>query len=205
LPAGGAVLLTEIRGKRAWRWGAAAYGLILGLTGLWLSPRARPVLPVEDYIRYSGGDTGIKQERHELGNLPQHFADRWGWPELAEKCRVAYDSLSAEDKAKTVFLTGNYGEAGAINFFGRQYGLPEAISGHNQYFLWGPRGHTGEVVIGFGLGSREELLDYFESVEEAARTDVKYAMPYEYSQPLYICRNIKKPLAEAWPECKHFD
>jgi hypothetical protein len=202
--AGGAAWLIDRVGKSPRRWGGVAYAGLIALFGLAVSPRARPILPVETYIKYAGGDLGAQEERLELGLLPQHFADRFGWPELAEKCRQAYESLSPAEKEEAVFLTGNYGEASAINFFGRAYGLPEALSGHNQYYLWGPRGHSGKVVIGFNIGSREELLKYFGSVEEAGRTDVRYAMPYEYDQPIYICRGIKVPLARAWPKTRSF-
>ena len=78
------------------------------------------------------------------------------------------------------------------------------MTGHNQYYLWGPRGHSGKVIIAFRIGSREELPKYFESVEEAGRTDVRYAMPYEYNQPIFICRNLKMPLAKIWPKTKSF-
>jgi hypothetical protein len=205
LYAGGAVLLLGRGNRRRAPQAAVGYGLLLFLTGLYLSPRARPVLPVEQFIRYAGGFSGIREERHELHELPQHFADRFGWPELAGKAREAYDTLGPEEKKKAVFLTANYGEASAINFFGRKYGLPEAVSGHNQYYLWGPGDHRGEVVIAFNMGTREELLRYFASVEEAGRTEVEYAMPYEYDQPLYVCRGLNRPLAEVWPDCKAFD
>jgi len=200
----GAIMIAG-SGERPWRRRVVvAYGVIIALTGLLASPLARPVLPVETLIRYQHGYTGVRQERLELRSLPQHFADRFGWPEFVEKCRDVYDSLSPKEKAEAVFLTGNYGQASAINFFGKRHGLPEAISSHNQYFLWGPRGHSGSVVIAFGLGSREELLKHFESVEEAARTDVKYAMPYEYDKPIFICHNLREPLDKAWLQSKHY-
>ena len=202
--AGGAVFLIDRGSKPPRRAVGIAYAVLIGLAGLLVSPMARPVLPVKTYIKIFGGQIGPQEERHEMGPLPQHFADRFGWPELAEKCRKAYESLSPEEKKEAVFLTGNYGEASAINFFGRAYGLPEALSGHNQYYLWGPRGHSGKVVIGFNIGSREDLLKYFDSVEEAGRTDVRYAMPYEYDQPIYVCRGIKVPLEKAWPKTKSF-
>ncbi len=131
--AGGAVFLIDRAGKPPRRWLGVSYAVLIGLAGLALAPRARPILSPEAYIKYAGGNRGAQEERHEMGPLPQHFADRFGWPELAEKCRKAYDSLSPDEKKEAVFLTGNYGEASAINFFGRAYGLPEALSGHNQY------------------------------------------------------------------------
>ncbi len=202
--AGGAVFLIDRKAKGPRRWVGVSYAVLIALAALAASPMARPVLPIDTYIKYAGGNLGTPEERHEMGPLPQHFADRFGWPELAEKCRQAYDSLLPEEKKEAVFLTGNYGEASAINFFGKASGLPEALSGHNQYYLWGPRGHSGRVIIGFNIGSREDLLKYFESVEEAGRTDVRYAMPYENHQPIYICRNIKMPLEKAWPKTKSF-
>lgn len=202
--AGGAVMLFGKGEASGHRWPGISYAAAVLVAGLVLSPLARPVLPVETLIRLTHGSPQFKQERLELGALPQHLADRFGWPELAAKCRDAYETLSPEEKKEAFFLTANYGEASAINFYGKAYGLPEAISGHNQYYLWGPRGHSGKVVIAFRVAPRDELLKYFDSVEEAGRTDARYAMPYEVGQPIYICRGIRVPLAEVWPKCKSY-
>jgi hypothetical protein len=204
LYAGGAVVLIGEARRAARRWAGVAYAVLIALLGVYVAPRARPLLPVEAYLRYAHGRLGFRQERLELRDLPQHFADRFGWPEFVDKCREVYESLPPEDKKEAVFLTANYGEASAINFYGTRFGLPEALSGHNQYYLWGPRGHSGRVVIVFRMGSREDLLNYFDSVAEAARTEVKHAMPYESGQPIFVCRGIKIPLALAWPKCKSF-
>jgi len=178
----------------------------IGLTGLILMPMARPVLPVETLIKLSSGWTGIKQETHELVRLPQHYADRFGWPELAGEIAAAYRSLPEDERSRAAIFTGNYGEAGAVWLFGREMGLPLPISGHNQYFLWGPRGATGEILITFGP-DREDLEPIYESVTEFGRFRHPYVMPYENDRPIFICRKLRNPsrtLAVFWPSVKNY-
>jgi len=69
---------------------------------------------------------------------------------MAARVAAVYHALPPQDRARAVFYGENYGEAAAIDVFGRRLGLPPAISGHNQYFLWGPRGHDGSVMIIIG-------------------------------------------------------
>ena len=110
---------------------------------------------------------------------------------------------SPEKRSKTAILAGNYGEAGAIDLFGPQYGLPSAISGHQTYFFWGPRQYTGEVIIALQQ-RRKGLEEAFTSVEEAGVHYHKWGMAEENS-PIYICRGLKRPLAEVWPSVKHWN
>jgi hypothetical protein len=93
----------------------------------------------------------------------------FGWPELAAIVAEIYRSLPPEDPAHAVFLGCNYGEAAAIDAFGAPRGLPPAISGHNNYFLWGPREHDGSVVIRLG-GKLQDLLKVYTSCT-AGKTD----------------------------------
>jgi len=90
-----------------------------------------------------------------------------------------------------------------IGFFGRELGLPLVISGHNQYFLWGTHGATGDVVIGVGgdCGARQHL---FASTERAATFTHPWIQPYENDLPILVCRGIRKPLAELWPQLKNY-
>jgi len=78
------------------------------------------------------------------------------------------------------------------------------ISGHNNYWLWGPsRAHLRHVVV-IG-GDREDLDELCTLVEVAATTDCGYCMPYENRQPVYVCTGIKRPLGDLWPDLKHYD
>jgi hypothetical protein len=112
-----------------------------------------------------------------------------------------YNDLPANERSESCIFTGNYGEAGAIDFFGPEYDLPKAISGHNNYYLWGPGGCTGEVVIGIGV-PLERLEAVFGNVEEASTVRCEYCMPDENDLPVYVCRRPKRPLKEIWPEVK---
>ena len=175
------------------------------LGGLVFAPFGKPLLAPADYVRYSEA-LGIRPppaERSELGRLPQHFADMHGWPELAAAVSRVYHSLPAADRARARVFGQNYGEAGAIDFFGPGLGLPPAISAHNSYHLWGPGDWTGEVLIVLG-DERERLLELFDEVELGGRTACTDCMPYENDRPLWICRRLRMPVAELWPTIKHY-
>ena len=101
-------------------------------------------------------------------------------------------------------FTYNYGVAGAIDRLGRERGLPPAASGHNNYWFWGTRGRSADVVIVVG-GSLEGHERRFESVERITETDCGYCMPYENGNGVFVLRGPRRPVAEIWPELKHFD
>jgi len=136
--------------------------------------------------------------------LPQYYADMFGWPELAAQVGQIYQSLSPAEQSTAVFLGQNYGEAAAIDVLGAPWHLPPAISGHNNYFLWGPQGHDGSVVIRIG-GNRETLLKAYASVEAAGVFENPWAMPEETGQTLWICRDRHPPLQAAWPSFKNYN
>jgi hypothetical protein len=123
---------------------------------------------------------------------------------MAEEVALAYNGLSEQDRAKACVLMGNYGEAGAIWVYGQQYGLGKPISGHLQFYLWGPRGHSGEVVISMGIDF-ENLKDHFATVEKVRTHWCRWAIPYERLLEIYVCREPRKTLAEMWPSFKHLD
>jgi hypothetical protein len=143
-------------------------------------------------------------ESNALGRLPQHFADMFGWPELADRVAGVYRSLAPDERARCTIVGGNYGEAGAIDFFGRRRGLPAAISGHNNYWLWGPRGATGSVAIVIG-GRKEALERAYATVVRADVVVHPYSMPYESDLPIWLCRGRRRPFAADWATAKVFN
>jgi len=189
---------------RSLRWVRPAL-LAVSLAGLALVPLTLPILPVASYIRFAEG-LGIQPhtaEAKELAELPQFYADMFGWPEKAEALAAAYRSLSAADQARVAIYGTNYGQAGAVDLFGPALGLPPAISPHNSYWIWGPGDHDGSVVLLLGR-DRSVLEERFEQVETIGRVGCDYCMPYEDDLEIFLCRDLKAPLADAWPEIKNF-
>ena len=204
--AGGAVFWEKLlAGRRHTVWLKVAYPIILVAGGAVFAPMSLPILPVETLIRYQSA-VGFEPPRTEVGHrgtLPQHFGDMFGWPEMVGTVAGVYHRLSPEERRLTAIYAGNYGEAGAIDFFGPRYGLPKAISPHQNYFLWGPRDYTGEVLIVL-QAEREELERVCESVEDGPVLNHPYAMAEE-RYTIFICRRLKQPLPQMWPSLKHWN
>jgi Dolichyl-phosphate-mannose-protein mannosyltransferase len=205
LMAGGGALWEELLAAPRWTWLRVAYPALIALMAIALAPLAVPALTPAAYIRYTQA-THLQQpriENHALGPLPQIFADQFGWEEMAQVVAHAYNALPADVRASTAIFAQNYGQAATIDFFGPRYGLPPAISGHQSYFLWGPRGYTGESMI--VLDDRQKHLEeLFTSVEKVGHVDHTYSMPYEHFDVFY-CRGLKQPLSELWPQMKKWN
>lgn len=202
--AGGVMSEAWLEGRRL-AWLRIAWPALMAIAGVLLAPIAIPLLPPETYIRYTAA-LHLQQPRIEtmrLGPLPQIFADQFGWPEMAATVAGVYNSLPPDVRARTAIFGQNYGQAGAIDLFGPKYGLPPAISGHQSYFLWGPRGYTGESIIVMA-GRQQDLESRFAEVRKVARTDHPYSMPYEHFD-IFYCRGLHRPLAEVWPQVKNWD
>jgi hypothetical protein len=180
--------------------------VLIAVSGIAIAPLALPVLPVESYIAYaqSLGVTPSTAERKELAQLPQFFADMHGWREIAAGVAEVWEQLSPEEQERTAIFANNYGDAGAVDYFGPELGLPPAISGHNNYWFWGPGDGAIDVVIIIG-GEREGAESVFESVEPAATIDCGYCMPYENGQTVWIGRQPKVSVVEIWRQLRHFD
>jgi hypothetical protein len=206
LAAPGAYAIQKLLSRKPWRALGFAYGAVMLASGILLAPLAIPLLPPDGYSDYvaSLGITPPQEERSRLGTLPQHFADMFGWQDLAEKVARAYHNLSPEEQEKCIIFGQNYGEAGAIDLFGRRLGVPGAISGHNSYWMWGPRGYTGEVVIIIG-GDLEGNAELFETIEQVDVTACVYCMPYERGVPIFVARKMKQPMREVWPKIRNFN
>jgi hypothetical protein len=203
--AGGSVMweawLTQPRSQ----WLKLAYPALMVLAGAVFSPLAVPILPPETYIRYTKALHLVppRIETHKLGPLPQLYADQFGWEEMTAKVAGVYYSLPPEVRDKTAIFAQNYGQAGAIDLFGPKYGLPPAISGHQSYFLWGPRDYTGESMIVM-QGRQQDLERYYASVKKVASVYHPYSMPYEHFD-IFYCRGLKHALKEIWPQVKNWD
>jgi hypothetical protein len=187
------------------RWSRGLYVCLIVAATCFLAPTVAPVLPVATYIRYQKaiGFEPPKAENQPTGPLPQHFADEFGWEEMTREVARVYHELPAEQRAATAIFANSYGQAGAIDFFGKKYGLPKAISNHQNYWYWGPRDYTGESVIVLGsdgTGDRE----HFASVESLGRTYHPYSRRDEHFE-IFWCRDLNTTLQALWPKTKKWD
>jgi hypothetical protein len=139
-------------------------------------------------------------------NLHDQFREEIGWQELTQNVARVYDSLPPEERARTGILTGNYGEGGALNLYGPQYGLPHAMSGTNSFWLRGYDRREPQTVIltGFDLDQGQRL---FESCTIAAKNVNQYGVvneESEYHPEILLCRNLKKSWPEFWKGFRRF-
>jgi hypothetical protein len=195
------------RGAPSRRWGLlrAAILVLIIAAGAWRAPLALPILPVDQFVRYQAwlGITPSSPERKRVSDLPQQYADMFGWREMVAEVARVYGALSPDKRARACVFGQNYGEAGAVEQLGRARGLPTAVSGHNNYFLWGPRGCDGSVLIVLG-GDESDNRAYCSELERAGLVRSPHAMPYENDLPVYLCR-LRSPLPTVWPKLKHYD
>lgn len=203
LLAAGAVWIEVRLLPRAGAWLRPALVAPLTAGALIAAPLAMPILPVEAAIQYCRfwDVQSIRVENVPQGDLPQLFGDMFGWEEQVASVASVYRALPPAQQARAAILAYNYGEAGAVDYFGRSYGLPAAISGHNQYGLWGPGRASGDVVI--AIGFREaDLRARFAEVIPAATVTPRYAIPEEFGLTIYVCRRPTQRLDQMWPQLK---
>ena len=208
LVAAGCVQIEDWTSKLRWtRTAIAAATILLGLV---FFPVVMPVLPeawLASYYRelhslLHVSRQSIETEHRVAAELPSDFASMHGWTELTAMVNRAYQELPPDDRRQAVVLAQNYSEAAAIEFLSNPK-LP-VISGHNQYFLWGPRGFSGDVLICVG-DNCDAAVKYFRTCSLKATLDTPWIQPSEYDIPVMVCRGIKRPIAELWPLTKLYN
>lgn len=189
--AGGAVMVQQWLEKLSVRAARTVQGVVLGVfavSGLVFAPVALPLVPVESQAWATVSD--INGELNEM----------IGWPELVETVAGIYNSLPAAERVTTGIYTGNYGEAGAINLFGPEYGLPQAISGVNSYWLRGYGDPPPEQVIVLGM-RYSQALSMFQSCKEVGTVSNRYGVKNEESRShpeIFLCQQPVLPWPELW-------
>lgn len=204
LMAAGGVALERFFFSMRQRWPAPAYCAVIAIAGVVSLPFGVPLLPVDAFIRYSQilpYSRTVKMERDPTVALPQLYADMFGWENMASAVARVYHGLPPQERQSCAILAGNYGEAGAIDYYGLGLGLPKAISGHNNYFLWGPQNYTGECVIVFGENA-DRFVRLFGDAQLVTTITDEHAMPSEQDVHVYVCRKPSAPLAILWPNFK---
>jgi len=200
--AGGAVAIERWTAeRRAWRI-AGTCVLIAG--GLITVPFATWMLSPEGYISYQNalGFHPQKAEVHHEGMLPQPIGDQFGWPEMAREVAAIYRSLPPDARARTGILAGNYGEAGAINWFGPALGLPHAYSRHQNHWYWGPptEDYRNLILLQFSLDDVRDNCGSYQAFPHEARFGMG-----EENVPIYLCRDAAFDLRKVWSHYHHWN
>jgi Dolichyl-phosphate-mannose-protein mannosyltransferase len=134
--------------------------------------------------------------------ITQLFSDQFGWRALERTVAGAYHALPPAEHARAAILTRNYGQAAALDFYGTADRLPPAMSGHNQYYLWGPRPTDGGALILVGQAAAAWRVRCA-SLDVIGRDDDPYTMPYEKA-PILVCHGFHGDVAKAWPRIKFY-
>jgi len=166
-------------------------------------PMVLPLKEPGELVKYMQ-DLGVVPKSQEVGHdaaLPQHFSDRFGWEELAQAVSNVYSGLSKQDQKFCIAIGSNYGHAGALEYWSKQYDIPPVFSVHNNYWFWGPPPVESKTVIVSGLG-RVTLEEMFNEVILVDEVETPHAE--EDNIPVWICRGLKQPLDELWKEFKNF-
>jgi hypothetical protein len=199
-----AVGAVGLRRLKSW---VVALWLILATANFGVAmPIALPILSPPALARYLAR-THLKPRPDEAAGigapLTQVFSDEMGWDALEKQVASIYRSLPPSDQKRAAIFASNYGEAAAIDVYGKADGLPPAICGQNQYYLWGTHGYDGSVIIHIN-GNPDLWRRFCQSVEIAGAFGAPYAMPYENGRPIFVCRGLRFNLVKAWPRFKRF-
>jgi 4-amino-4-deoxy-L-arabinose transferase-like glycosyltransferase len=205
LLAGGGVAIEAWARRGLRRLVPALLGVLILVVGLGVAPLAVPLLPPAELVRYSDalGIAPPRDEQEATGPLPLHFALRFGWQELVQAVAAAADTLTPGERINAVVLAPNFGAAGALNFHRRARSLPPAVSGHNNYWLWGPGETDGEVILAVAEDAGE-LERAYRSVVAVADVDCELCRPEVARYRVYVCRGLRRPLAELWRDLERY-
>jgi 4-amino-4-deoxy-L-arabinose transferase-like glycosyltransferase len=206
---GAAALAPRVRGRRR---GWARAGLLVGAAGaLALSaafaPLVLPILPIpalKAYLAVSPFRPAAAEKSFKGTLLPQEFADQLGWRDFAAQTAKAWRQIPPAERARTAIKVDNYGEAAALDIYGAAYGLPPALSGHNQYFLWGLRGQDPSNLL-VVQNHFPRLAPYCRQATLLGLTVLPDAMASENGKAIAYCQGLKVDLKAYWPQLKHYD
>lgn len=226
--AAGAILIerSSVSKRGISRWfGSRPYIAALAILAILFAPLVMPILPPSTLIATYGASTLSSSNSGaasaETGPLPQELGDRLGWNTMVATLAHVYANLSSSEKGQACIFTTDYGQASAINLLGKSLGLPDAISGHNSYYIWGPGSCTGQVLITVGPslsyfnGSFADfqrnyvnatLRKGFANVTFMAMITCDDCMNNENYVPVYLCTNPNfTSIASIWPGVRHYD
>lgn len=180
------------------RWSAVAGVVLFSLV---LLPISVPILSPSDTAAYAsriGAAPALRTNRGAMDRLPQDLADMLGWEGQARGIARAFASLPPGEQSEAVIIAGNYGEAGAAEFYAARYGLPPVVSPAGSFWFFGPGTRPGRVAIVIGV-KRQDLAHYYSSVQDAGTIESPWSVSEERNVPILIARGAYTTLQQIWP------
>jgi hypothetical protein len=196
--------LGEFPSRRAWLKPAIARVVLL--SGAYLSPIVVPVFSPERFLAYAKTlpfKLPVNEHSHARAPLPQWYSDQFGWKEIADETAVAWNRIPQPERSDCGIFAQDYGQAGAIDFFGRSEGLPGAMSGDRTYWIWGPHNYSGNCMI--VLDDRKAVLERYWNQVEFIGTSAPNPYALEQQIPVFLCKGKKfDSWANVWPRLKRW-
>jgi Dolichyl-phosphate-mannose-protein mannosyltransferase len=183
----------ERRERRGLRLPSRAWPWLVGVVGCLLVLLALPVLPERFWHSLPPKDIN-----YDMG-------EEIGWPRMVGQVAAVYDGLPASVRRETVVFTSNYGEAGAIDRFGSSVGLPQAYSGHNAFWGWGPPPGSPGTVLLVGDDTASWRGWCATMTAEGQLSNGVGVQDDELGAPLTLCSGVRGTWAQIWPTLRHED
>ncbi len=203
--AGGSILIEKIVKNKYLHWVKFVLPILMLSLGVIAAPFALPILPVENFIAYSHmlGRKPSSSENKKLSELPQFYADMFGWQNMAQTISDVYLSIPKNERQEVVIFASNYGEAGALEYYSKKFPMPRIISPHNSYWYWGKdiKGFNAAIVIGYSF---QDVKQSCKNVIQLAVIKNIYCMPYENNLPVFYATDFKYSFSRIWNSSKSF-
>jgi len=195
--AGGAIFWETFTSKHRTAWIKLVLIFLMVLSFAMTIPIILPYLTYQqtaDYIKFIHYNTEF--ESHNRPLLPQLLADRIGWKEKAVMMNSVYQTLSDSEKKRTILSATNYGQAGMLDLYGKKYGFPKVICGHNSYSLWNREHLDADIVL--YLAHKKDTVEVSKRFGNYKMSDQiftnSYVTPHEDNLVVYICKEPRLPL-----------
>jgi 4-amino-4-deoxy-L-arabinose transferase-like glycosyltransferase len=169
LLAAGGVWIEGMSVSKSWiRYAVIALIVVLAVP---FTPLLLPMQPPQQMAK-SNQRWGIEKlgllRWEDMKNHPlqQDFADMLGWKELTQKTEAVYNTLPTFSKAHTYIICGNYGEAGALQYYAKSSSFKKrVITGNGSFLLWMPQPVQFENIIFIDNEPPDNpLFEHFEKV-----------------------------------------
>ncbi|WP_020576668.1 ArnT family glycosyltransferase [Actinopolymorpha alba] len=178
------------RGRAAVRTSIAGVGLVAAVATSIVV--ALPVLP--------------PQALAVVNAINKEQGEQVGWPSLVRAAAEGWSRIPEGQRDRSVVFTQNYGQAGAIELYGPDHGLPAPYSSHMSYADWGPPPDSADGPVLFVRQKDNRAAErFFTDCQQVATVDNGVGVENEeQNAAIVLCAGAVAPWSELWPDLRHF-